>query len=56
MNHFLPLQYVGDPIDCYANSKTINEDMLDNYCWIEGTYTKRRTGEEDADSDKGNFT
>ena len=52
----MALQYVGDPIDCHANSAGINEGMLDSYCWIEGTYTKKRIGAEDVDSDKGKLT
>ena len=47
---------MGDPIDCHANGGSVKEDMLDTYCWIEGTFTKRRIGGEDVDPEEGYLT
>lgn len=34
-------QYVGDPIECIKRDKDIDTKLVDTYCWIHGTYTKR---------------
>ena len=34
------LQYAGDPIDCWDTPTGASDTMLDNWCWVKGTYTK----------------
>jgi len=34
-------QYVGDPIECIKRDKEIDHKLIDTYCWIHGTYTKK---------------
>lgn len=43
-------QYIGDPIDCYSDSK-VRADMIDQHCWISSTHTvpsacHQRTGSQ----------
>ena len=33
------MQYVGDPIDCIHTISGADNDLVDKYCWVEGTYT-----------------
>ena len=34
------LQYAGDPIDCWDTPTGASDTMLDNWCWVKGTYTQ----------------
>jgi len=31
--------YFGDPIDCAIRRAEIRGDLIDNYCWVTGTWT-----------------
>ena len=31
--------YFGDPIDCAIRRAEVRGDLVDNYCWVTGTWT-----------------
>ena len=31
--------FFGDPIDCAIRKSDVRADLIDNYCWITGTWT-----------------
>ena len=31
--------YFGDPIDCVIRKTEVRSDVIDNYCWVTGTWT-----------------
>ena len=33
--------FFGDPIDCAIRKTEVKSDLIDNYCWITGTWTVR---------------
>ena len=33
--------YFGDPIDCALRKTDVPGNMIDNYCWVSGTWTVR---------------
>ena len=45
------LQYAGDPIDCWDTPSGVSDTMIDNWCWVKGTYTKYIPGR----APKGHF-
>lgn len=32
-------QFFGDPINCVRSAQFVDQRIIDNYCWIEGTFT-----------------
>lgn len=32
-------QFFGDPINCIRSSQFVDQRIINNYCWIEGTFT-----------------
>jgi hypothetical protein len=44
----MSFQYIGDPIDCLVDSKSL-DDFMDTWCWIHGTYNVRKCVDKGKD-------
>ena len=45
-------QYFGDPIDCITGEGSMDQEIMDSYCWIHGTYTLPFSAYHQPDPDK----